>query len=52
MEFYLMADYSTTGGRIAILFSGGCCARRELHAGIRLIPTPSIFMRLACLEEL
>ena len=33
-----MADYSTTAGRIRILFHGGCWARRQLHGGIRYIP--------------
>ena len=34
-----MADISTTAGRIPILFLGGCLARRQLHAGIKYVPT-------------
>ena len=41
-----MADYSTAAGRIPILFSGGCWARRQLHAGIKYVPTRSIPMEL------
>ena len=37
-EFYSMADSSTTAGRIPILFSGGCWARRQLRNGIRYVP--------------
>ena len=36
-EVYSMADYSTTGRRIPILFAGGCWSQRQLHAGIRYI---------------
>ena len=43
-----MADSSTTAGGIPILFPEGCWAHRQLHAGIRSIPTPSIFMKLPC----
>ena len=46
VEFYLMANYSTTARCIPILFAGGCWAHRQLHAGIRLIPMPLIFMKL------
>ena len=41
-----MADYSTTAGCIPILRSGGCWARRQLHAGIRYVSTQSILMEL------
>ena len=51
-DFYLMADSSTTTGCIPIPFAGGCWAHRQLHAGISLIPTPLIFMKLPCQEEL
>ena len=37
--------------RIPILFSGGCWAHRQLHTGIKSIPTPSIFMKLPCPGE-
>ena len=40
-EFYLMADCSTTGGCISILFAGGCWARLKLHKGIRYVPNTS-----------
>jgi len=51
-EFYSMADSSTTAGCIPILFLGGFWAHRQLHAGIRLIPTPLRFMKLPCAGEL
>jgi len=51
-EFYSMADSSTTAACIPIVFLGGFWAHRQLHACIRLIPTPVIFMKLPCLEEL
>ena len=38
VEFYLMADSSTTTGCIPIQFAGGCWAPRQLHAGIRYVP--------------
>ena len=38
VEFYLMADCSTTVTGIPILISGGCWARRQLPAGIRNLP--------------
>ena len=41
-----MADYSTTAARILILLFGGYWARRQLHAGIRYVPTRSILMEL------
>ena len=36
-----MADYSTTAGRISILFFGDCWARRQLHSGIRYVSVGS-----------
>ena len=45
-HFHSMADYSTTVTGIPIPFPGGCWARRQLHAGIRYVPTLSIFMEL------
>ena len=51
-EFYSMADSSTTAGCIPILFPAGGWAPRQLHTCIRLIPTPLIFMKLACPGEL
>ena len=45
-EFYSMADSSTTAGCIPIPFFGGCWAHRQLHAGIRYVPTPSKLMKL------
>ena len=36
-----MADYARTAGLISILFSGGCWAQRQLHAGIRYVPVAS-----------
>ena len=41
-----MADYCTTAARISNLFSGGYWARRQLHAGIKNVPTQSILMEL------
>ena len=41
-----MADYSTTAARISNPFSGGYWARRQLHAGIKNVPTRSILMEL------
>ena len=41
VEFYSMADSSTTAGRIPILFAGGYRARHQLHAGIRYVPVAS-----------
>ena len=43
---FSMADSSTTAARIRILFCGDCCARRQLHAGIKNVPTPSILTEL------
>ena len=45
-DFYSMADCSTTVTGIPIQFAGGFWARRQLHAGIRYIPTRSIFIEL------
>jgi len=39
-EFYSMADYSTTTGRIPDSFAGGCWARRLLRNGIKYVPVP------------
>ena len=41
-----MADYSTPAGQILILFPGGCWARRQLHDGIKYVPTRSIPIEL------
>ena len=41
-----MADYSTTVLDIPIQIAGGYWARRQLHAGIRYVPTRSILMEL------
>ena len=41
-----MADISTTVTGIQIRFSGGYWARRQLHAGIKYVSTPSIPMEL------
>jgi len=46
MDPYLMADHSTTAECIPIWHSGGYLAQCHRHAGIRLMPTPSIFMNL------
>ena len=45
-ELYSMADYSTTVTGIPIRIAGGYWARRQLHAGIRYVPTLSILMEL------
>ena len=45
-DIHLMVDYFSTVIGIPILFAGGCWARRQLHASIRSIPTPSIPMML------
>jgi len=39
--FYLMADYSTTAGRIFILFQKGCWARCQLVNNIRYVSVAS-----------
>jgi len=39
--FYSTADYSTTGGRILILFAGDCWARCQLSNGIRYVSVAS-----------
>ena len=44
--FYSMADYSTTAGRILILFAGGCWARRQLRNGIGFVSPRLLFMIL------
>ena len=41
-----MADYSTTVRGIPIRIAGVNWARRQLHAGIRYVPTLSILMEL------
>ena len=41
-----MADSSTTVRGIPIRFEGGYWARRQLHGGIRYVPTWSILMEL------
>ena len=52
-EFYSMADISTTGGRIPILFVGGCWAHHQLHAGIRYVSTWLRLMELlSALDEM
>ena len=45
-DYYLIVDCSTTVRGILIRFAGGYWARRQLHAGIRLIPTRSILMEI------
>jgi len=40
-EFYSIADYSTTTGRIQVSFAGGCWARRQLRNGINYVPVAS-----------
>ena len=45
-DFYSMADYSTTVTGIPIRIARGYWARRQLHAGIRYVPTLSILMEL------
>jgi len=39
-EFYLIADCSTTAGRIPTLFAGGYWARCQLRNGIGYVPAP------------
>jgi len=39
--FYSTEDYSTTGGRILILFAGDCWARCQLSNGIRYVSVAS-----------
>ena len=41
-----MADYSTTAARVSNLHFAGYWARRQLHAGIKNVPTRSIPMEL------
>jgi len=43
--FYSMADYSTTAGRILLLFAGGCWTRRQLRGGIRYASVASILRK-------
>jgi len=43
--FYSMADYSTTAGRILLLFAGGCLTRRQLRGGIGYISVASILRK-------
>ena len=45
-DFYSMSDYSTTVRDICIRIPGGYGARRQLHTGIRYVPTLSILMEL------
>ena len=45
-EFSSMADYSTSVTGIRIRIAGGNWARRQLHAGIRYVPTLSILIEL------
>ena len=45
-DIYSMADYSTTVTGIPTRFAGCYWARRQLHAGIRYVPTRSILMEL------
>ena len=40
-EFYSTADYSTTAGRILMLFAGGCWAQRQLSNAVRYVPVAS-----------
>ena len=47
-DFYSIADCSTTVRGIPIRSSGGYWARRQLHAGMKYVPTPSEFMELLC----
>ena len=50
-ELYSIADYSTTAGRIRILFAGGCWARRQLRNGIKDVSVASkLRISLTCLE--
>ena len=46
VEFYSMADSSTTARRIPILFAGGYWAASQLHNGIGYVPTPLKLMKL------
>ena len=41
VEFYSIADSSTTVRGISILIAGGYWARSQLHAGIRYVPVAS-----------
>ena len=45
-DFYSMANYSITVRGIPIRIAGVNWARRQLHAGIRYVPTLSILMEL------
>ena len=45
-DFYSIADCSTTVRGIPIRFSRGYWAQRQLHAGIRSVPTLSILIEL------
>ena len=47
----LMEDYSTTTARILILFSGGCWARRQLHAGMKYVSVAPKLMKLLSFVE-
>jgi len=42
---YSMADYSTTSGRILLLFAGGCWTRCQLRGGIRYVSFASILRK-------
>ena len=46
VEFYSMADSSTTVTDIPILIAGGCWASCQLHAGIRNVPIAWKLMKL------
>ena len=46
VEFYSMADSSTTARRISIMSPGGFWARRQLYNGIRYVPTSSKLIKL------
>jgi len=43
--FYSMADYSTTAGRILLLFARGCWTRRQLRGRIRYVSVASILRK-------
>jgi len=43
---YVMADISTTAGRILTLFAGGCWARSQLSNGIGYVSVASKLMKL------
>jgi len=43
--FYSTANYSTTAGRILILFAEDCRAQRQLHNGIRYVSVTSTLMK-------